>query len=239
MVKISKKVLEKIQKEDIKPIGRLSFVLRDSFLLLLFILNIIFGSIGLAISIYLFRVSDIFNLILSVNDFLQILIISIPVIWILITLLFLSVSYLNFKYSKRGYRFSFIKIFLINIAIIFVLGVCIDILGLSERLNMIFSTSIPNYQQSVDPRYQVWNRSEDGYVAGEIVEINTNGLVVNDLNDMIWNIDITQANIRRMANIQIGERIKIRGNIEGDNTFKAFDILPWEGRRNNMQQNHL
>ena len=109
MAKISKKILEKIKKEDIKPIGRLSFILKDSFILILFFLNILFGSIGLAICIYLFRVSDIFDLILSVNDFIQILIISIPIIWVLITLLFIFVSYLNFRYSKGGYRFSFIK----------------------------------------------------------------------------------------------------------------------------------
>ncbi len=238
MGKISKKVLEKIKKEDIKPIGKLSFVLKDSFVLFLFILNIIFGSIGLAISLYLFRVSDIFDLILSVNDFIQILIISIPIIWILITLLFLFVSYLNFKYSKGGYRFSFVKIFFINLLIIFVLGVSIDTIGLSERLNRVFSTSIPMYQQSVDPRYQVWNRPEEGYLAGEILKINVGDILIEDLSGNSWNVDISDANIRRVVDIQINEKVKIRGRIGENNTFIATDILPWEGRRNNMQQNH-
>lgn len=238
MAKISKKVLEKIKKEDIKPIGKLSFILKDSFILILFFLNILFGSIGLAISIYLFRMSDIFDLILSVNDFIQILIISIPVIWVLITLLFIFVSYLNFRYSKGGYRFSFIKIFLINLLIIFVLGISIDSFGLSERLNTVFSSNFPMYQQSVDPRYQVWNRPEEGYLAGEIREINVGGILIEDLSGNSWNIDISDANIRRMVNMQKGEKIKIRGSVVDNNTFKALDILPWEGRRNNMQQNH-
>lgn len=238
MAKISKKILEKIKKEDIKPIGRLSFILKDSFILILFFLNIIFGSIGLAISIYLFRVSDIFDLILSVNDFIQILIISIPIIWVLITLLFIFVSYLNFRYSKSGYRFSFIKIFLINILLIFVLGVSIDRLGISERLNRVFSTNIPMYQESVDPRYQVWDRPQEGYIAGEITEIYGDRVAINDLSGMGWSIDISNANIRRMVNMQEGEKIKIRGSVGDNNTFKALDILPWEGRRNNMQQNH-
>lgn len=238
MAKISKKVLEKIKKEDIKPIGKLSFILKDSFILILFFLNILFGSIGLAISIYLFRMSDIFDLILSVNDFIQILIISIPVIWVLITLLFIFVSYLNFRYSKGGYRFSFIKIFLINLLIILVLGISIDSFGLSERLNRVFSNNIPMYQVSVDPRYEVWNRPEEGYLAGEIREINVGGILIEDLSGNSWNIDISDANIRRMVNMQKGEKIKIRGSVVDNNTFKALDILPWEGRRNNMQQNH-
>ena len=238
MAKISKKILEKIKKEDIKPIGRLSFILKDSFILILFFLNILFGSIGLAICIYLFRVSDIFDLILSVNDFIQILIISIPIIWVLITLLFIFVSYLNFRYSKGGYRFSFIKIFLINLLIIFVLGVSIDTLGLSERLNTVFSSNFPMYQESVDPRYQVWNRPQEGYLAGEILDISLGDILIEDLSGNSWNVDIRDANIRRMVNMQEAEKIKIRGSVGDNNTFKAVDILPWEGRRNNLQQNH-
>lgn len=238
MAKISKKILEKIKKEDIKPIGRLSFILKDSFILILFFLNILFGSIGLAICIYLFRVSDIFDLILSVNDFIQILIISIPIIWVLITLLFIFVSYLNFRYSKGGYRFSFIKIFLINLLIIFVLGISIDTVGLSQRLNTVFSSNFPMYQESVDPRYQVWDRPQEGYIAGEITEIEEDSIAIKDLSGVSWDIDITNANIRRMVNMQEGEKIKIRGSVGDNNTFKAVDILPWEGRRNNLQQNH-
>lgn len=238
MGKISNKVIEIIKKEDIKPIGRLSFILKDSFILLLFLLNIIFGSIGFAICIYLFRMSDVFDLVLSVNDFIQILIISIPIIWILITLLFLFVSYLNFKYSKRGYRLSFIKIFLINILVIFVLGISLDALGLSERLNRLFSTNIPIYQQSVDPRYQVWNRPDEGYLAGDILEINVGEIVINDLNGNSWKVDISEANVRRMVIMQENEKVKIKGSIGENNTFTATDILPWEGRGRNMQQNH-
>lgn len=94
------------------------------------------------------------------------------------------------------------------------------------------------YQESVDPRYQVWDRPQEGYIAGEITEIYGDRVAINDLSGMGWSIDISNANIRRMVNMQEGEKIKIRGSVGDNNTFKALDILPWEGRRNNMQQNH-
>jgi len=135
MAGISSKVLEKIEDEKIKPIGKWSFILKDSFVWTLFILNIIFGSVGFAISIYLFEASEVFDLILPVNDLMQALILAIPVIWIIITVIFLIVSFVNFKYLKGGYRFSAFKVFIINILCILLLGWFLNELGISERIN--------------------------------------------------------------------------------------------------------
>ena len=46
MGKISKNVIEKIKKKEIKPIPKWQFLLKDSFLRILSVVNIVFGSIG-------------------------------------------------------------------------------------------------------------------------------------------------------------------------------------------------
>lgn len=238
MRKISKEVLEKIEKESIKPIGKWSFVLKESFIWVLFVLNVIFGSIGFAITSYLFESSDILNLILSVNDFLQILVLSIPIIWVLLTVIFVFVGYVNLRYTKSGYRYSIGKIFLINILCILVLGVFLRSIGVSEELNNLFSENFPSYQQSVDPRYSVWSRPQEGYIAGEILSIQGDTVEITDLDGDIWSIDISNANVRGAVNLKVGEKIKSRGSIGDNNVFNALDILPWEGRGRYLQQNH-
>lgn len=239
MAGISSKVLEKIEDEKIKPIGKWSFILKDSFVWTLFILNIIFGSVGFAISIYLFEASEVFDLILPVNDLMQALILAIPVIWIIITVIFLIVSFVNFKYLKGGYRFSAFKVFIINILCILLLGWFLNELGISERINAFFSENISTYEESVDPRYKVWNRPEEGYIAGEIVGIDHNIVKIKDLSGDIWDINIENANVRMPVNLRIGEKIKARGKALNDGIFNASDVLPWEGRRRNLQQNHM
>jgi len=211
MGKISKKVLEKIEKENIKPIGRWSFVLKNSFLWSLFGLNILFGSLGLAISIYLFESSDILNLILSVNDFLGVLVLAIPTVWVLLTVIFLVVAYLNFRYTERGYTLSFKKIFLINTLAILILGSILHISGVSERLNRVFSESFSTYDITLDPRYKIWSSPETGYLAGTILSVSEASIELEDLDGNIWSIDISE----------------------------ALEILPWEGRGRNMQENHF
>jgi len=240
MARISKRVLEKIEDEKIKPIGRWSFVLKDSFLWILFVLNIIFGSIGLAISGELLELSGVFDLILSVNDLMQVFILAIPVIWIIITVIFFIVSFVNFKYLKGGYRFSAFKIFIINIICILLLSWFLRGLGISERVHTFFSENIPTYQESVDPRYKVWSRPEDGFIAGEIVKIDQDTVQIQDLEGNYWDINIADANIRTLVKLEIGEKIKVKGILSSESVFKATDILPWEGRRKrNLQQSHL
>ncbi|HNW23525.1 MAG TPA: hypothetical protein PKH06_02065 [Candidatus Dojkabacteria bacterium] len=238
MARISKEILEKIERESIKPIGRWSFVIRDSFVWFLFVLNILFGSIGFAISMYLFELSDVLNLILSVNDLIQIFILAIPVIWILLTLIFIFVGYINLKYTKDGYRYSIFKIFLINILLIIILGTLLSKIGVSERLNTFFAESIPSYEESTDPRYTVWSRPVEGYLAGEILSIESNMLTLEDLEGKKWSIDYSNAYIRGLVSLDIGERVKVRGSIEDESVFNATDILPWEGKGRHMQQRY-
>ncbi len=238
MAKISKEILEKIEKDSIKPVGKWSFVLKDSFIWFLFVFNILFGSIGFAISIYLFELSDVLNLILSVNDLIQVFILAIPVVWLILTVLFLFVGYLNLKYTKGGYRYSIFKIFLINILLIVILGTILSNIGVSERLNTFFSDSIPSYQESIDPRYKVWSRPTEGYIAGDIVSIDDKVISLKDLDGNIWEIDYSNAFVRGAVNLKIGERVKVRGSVEEKEVFDATDILPWDGRGRHMQQNY-
>ena len=239
MGKISKKVLQRIEKENIKPIGKWSFVLKNSFLWSLFGLNILFGSIGLAISIYLFESSDILNLILSVNDFLGVLILAIPTVWVLLTVSFLIVAYLNFKYTDRGYMFSFRKIFVINTLAILILGGILHLSGVSERLNRVFSESFSEYDITLDPRYKIWSAPETGYLAGTILSVNKESIEIEDLDGNTWSVDTSEAKVRRAVGLIEGEKIKIVGNVVSESTFQALEILPWEGRGRNMQEKHF
>ncbi len=237
MAKISNRILEKIEKEDIKPIGKWSFVLKNSILWTLFVLNIIFGSVGFALSIYLFESSDILNLVLSVNDFLELLILAIPTIWLILTILFVVVGYLNFRYTDRGYKISFLKLLLINISTIILLGIGIHSLGVPKNVNKLLAERIPSYSELTDPRYKVWSRPEQGYLSGSISSLEENDkLILKSFNNTVWRIDVSSAVVRRAVNLVKGEKIKVRGNTVGEGLFKASEILPWEGRGRKMQE---
>jgi hypothetical protein len=62
-----KRILEKIKKEDIKPIPRWFFVLKNSFFVSLFGISIFIGSLAFSLLFYIF--SDNTNYILEKYNF--------------------------------------------------------------------------------------------------------------------------------------------------------------------------
>jgi len=239
MEEISKNTLQKIKKENIKPIPKWQFLLKDSLVWGLFVLNLVLGSIGFAISLYILGSNDVLLDSSLVTNAWEWLILSIPVAWILLTALFLFIAYYNFKHTSGGYRFTVVKIFLMNIIVSIVLGVVINGLGLSQKLNTIFSDHIPFYNHTMDLRSEVWMRPESGYLAGTIVEIDsdTKILKLEDLNSNLWDISYQDAIVKERVVLEFGEEIKIVGKKLSDEVFDASEIRPWMGNGRQMQEN--
>ena len=239
MEEVSKNTLQQIKKENIKPIPKWQFLLKDSLVWGLFAINLILGSIGFAISLYILGSNDVLLDTSLVKNAWEWIILSIPIAWILLTILFVFIAYYNFKHTKEGYRFTVVKIFIINIVVSVVLGVVINGLGLSQKLNTIFSDHIPFYNHTMDLRSDIWMRPESGYLAGTIVDINsdTKILKIEDLKGKIWDILYQDATVKGRVVLELGEEIKIVGNAVSDNVFEASEIRPWVGNGRQMQEN--
>lgn len=238
MGEISKKVLTKIKKEEIRPVSRLSFLLKNSSLWALFGISIIFGSIGFSIVLFMLERTDISTFVSSVNSPIKLILISIPLLWVFLTVLSLILGYINFRNTQRGYRFEFIKVFLLNILSVVLLGFLLHLVGGSFFLNTLFEKNIPYYTQVADSRYAVWNRPQEGFLAGEIarIEEGDESMLIISLDDEEYTVLYSDARIRPLANIEVGEIIKVRGKLLEENSFEAFDIMPWDGRGRHMQE---
>lgn len=238
MGEISKKVLTKIKREEIRPVSRLSFLLKNSTLWTLFGISILFGSIGFSIVLFMLERADISTYLSSVNSPVRLVLISIPILWVFLTVFSLILGYINFRNTQRGYRFEFIKVFLLNIVSVVLIGSFLHIVGVSFVFNKIFERNLPYYTQIADSRYAVWNRPQEGFLAGDIVEISDikESLLVISLDNEEYVVYYSDAWVRPVVNLQKGERIKIRGKLLDSGAFEASDILPWDGRGRHMQE---
>lgn len=237
MEDISKKVLKVIREENVKPIPKWHFVLKSSFIWILFGVNLILGVIGTAIIIFLFADNDVVFDASLVSNIWERLLLMIPIAWIILTIIFLLVAYYNFKNTEGGYRFTALKIFALNIVIILILGFVVYITGGARRINNFFTRYIPHYSSTLDTRAMVWMRPEKGYLAGDIVSIEGKNLALLDLNGKTWNVEFSGAQVKPIVDLAVGERIKIIGEMSSENSFVAFEIRPWNGMRRNMQEN--
>ena len=236
MGKVSKNVLAKIKKTGIKPIPKWQFMLKNSFVWGLFVVNLILGAIGFAAVIYLLVNNDaVWDFSLTTNIF-QWILLAVPLAWIALTLFFLFVAYYNFKNTEDGYRTSVWSKLLINIGIAVLLGLILYTSGFSARMNRLLSDNIPFYSHSLDVREEVWMRPEEGLLSGDILNVNEKVIQLKDLEGNEWSIGYEDATVKYRVVLDVGERIKILGSAVSENVFEASEIRPWAGQGRGMQE---
>lgn len=234
MKKLSDTIVASIKKENIKPTPKIEFTIKNIGIFVLFVLNILSGALGVGIIIFLVTNNEL--LITEKTTLLERLLMSIPIAWVVMTILFIFLAYKYFINTKTGYRYSWILIGGVSIMLSLILGVIFSVFGLSEKLNTIFSTTIPYYQTTFDMRNTVWMRPDEGYLAGTIIGTSDNLIELKDLRGKIWSVDTANAAMRGYSNT-VGEQIKILGNKTGENTFSATEIRPWQGGRSRRINN--
>jgi len=238
MGKVSKNVLEKIKKAGIKPIPKWHFMLKNSFIWGLFVVNLVLGAIGFAAVIYLLVNNDaVWDFSLTTNIF-QWILLAVPVAWIALALFFLFVAYYNFKNTEDGYRTSVWSKLLINIGIAVLLGLILYTSGFSARMNRLLLDSIPFYSHTLDMREEVWMRPEEGFLSGDILSVDGEEKVIQlrDLKESEWSIGYEDAIVKSRVVLDVGERIKILGSAVSENVFEASEIRPWAGAGRGMQE---
>ncbi len=237
MKDIINRVLEKIEKENLKPIPRWHFILKSSFMWILFGINLVLGVVGISIIIYLFANNDAIAEVSLVSNFWERILLIVPIIWILLTALFIWIAYYNFKHTEGGYRFTAFKILSLNILITLVLGFVVYISGSAGHINNLLSRYIPCYSSTFDTRTMVWMRPEEGYLAGYIQKVDVFQLELRDLNGNVWVVDFTGADVKPVVVLKEGERVKLVGEATTDKIFVASEIRPWGGMGKGMQEN--
>ncbi len=225
MSAISDKILSKIKNEHLKPLPGWRFRLRDGGQwagLMLFIFLIIM-SLGL---LWYFWTDNpwIHGGRFGFGLFFG----RMPLILIGLIILGGFLASLDFRNIGRGYRYSFIKIGLVLLFLAVTAGWLFNYFGISRRADKFFS-SVPLYQNREAYMKEVWQKPDDGLLAGKIINIRSdNSYSLRDLDGKIWIIDTAQAVWRHNLRPEIDLKIKLIGLAAGDN-FTVEEVRPWQG----------
>lgn len=238
MAKFSTKIIKKIKEEKVIPVPKWQFLLKDSFIWTLFVLSILFGSLGISIVIYLVHNSEILTDLSWIRSFSDIFIFGIPLLWFLIVLFFVFTIFYHLKNTEGAFRYGILRIFVVSLLLSLFLGFILFKQGVSYALSNMFEKKIPQYTKLMDSRYSVWMRPEEGFLAGDVNSIDTinKEISLSDLDGKDWDVNYSEARVRGRVTLQEGERVKILGSVSEGSTFNAIDIRPWdsEGRGSHL-----
>lgn len=218
-----KKILEKIEEENIKPKAKYSFWLKKNVLIISSVITILLGSISLAIIIFFINNQELNSFTKHPSNW-QIIFSSLPYLWILILIAFSFLVYYNLKHTEFGYRLTFIKIMGIYLSLIIILGISSYYLGLADKLQNTFIANSPLYKNYTYNRLLIWQNPENGRLAGKMFLNESNNIILKDLRGDFWILDTTEA--KRPPFELPNNEIKIIGSIIEENNFKVYEIRP-------------
>ncbi len=231
MTELSKKIIQKIERENIKPYSKWHFLFKRSVIWTLFMISVLSGALSSGVLIYQFQNTE-WNLYEHYNhSLLEFIMIVIPYFWIVFLILFSILVFYYFRRTESGYRKNTAWVIFITLFLSFAGGAALNQMGLSEKVETSFQKRVPFYRSMIERRRRMWSAPRRGLLAGKIIKIEAqNNLLLVDFHKRVWQIDISEARIRGRMALKEELRIKIIGKITGNLEFKAREIRPWMGR---------
>ncbi len=239
MKNLSEKITEKIVQEKIRPKTRWFFLLKNYFIWTMFTLAVVLG--GFAFVVIIFGVTsndwDIYKYLHE--SFGQYLLLTLPYYWVGLMILFLGVAAYYYRHTSTGYRHKVYLIVLGSIGGSFLLGMILYTFGLGDKLENIFANKLPYYNNFIDQRIEMWTQPEKGLLSGKILEVvDSENIKLRDLTRKEWLVDIKNVDDEQKKLIRKSEIIKVIGEKEGKDEFKAVEIRPWQGRHEKCRRHH-
>lgn len=224
------KILQRIKKEEIDPIPKWIFVLKRNLYWLAYFLSILFGAVAFSVILFAIQQAD-FVLVNHIgHSSLEMVLAMMPVTWLIGILVFLVVFMYGIKNTGRGYKLGWLKMINLYLISSMVLGTLIFISGGSQKLEQVFGSAIPGYESIEERKIEMWNKPEEGYLAGEIVLSAGDRLSVRSFDGTEWNIQYNEAFVAPILSLQAGEKVKVIGSVLEQGFFRAVEIRPWGGK---------
>ncbi len=233
MAKLCDKVLCKIKEEKITPRPRWQFLLKNYFVWTVFAFSVAVGAISFCVILDFLADNDLDVYRYAVENPIETIVISLPVVWIIALLFFLWLAYYNYKHTREGYRHETYAIFGLSIVASIVLGSFLHFaLGAGEKVEGFLADNLPFYEKinSHCSNKEIWLQPEKGLLVGSIIGMPAlKGFILKDPNDVVWEIEKNEGVIiRGKAPLYENEEVKIIGDREDDRVFHAIEIRPWK-----------
>jgi hypothetical protein len=222
-------IIQKIKNENLKPISRYIFLLRRVLVWFLLLLSTIFGAYAFAFFFLKTLYIDFDNWEYFADSYDMFLIENIPIIWVLLFVISLTLMFYLFKKTNRGYKHSILFIATISLSVSFLLGILLSKTFYGNILMERFENE----------RVIGWTNPKSGRLSGEVLFTDDKYILIRDIQDDIWNVDTSYLLDNSKYVLLNSQMISIIGRYDYENNFTACQIMPFNMNRDKFKPNPL
>lgn len=226
---ISQEILDKIK--EVKPKPRWEFVLKNYVIWGVALVALVFSSLAFAAVLYMLLNNDWDVYMYISGNLLEFVFLTLPYFWIIFLGLLIIVAYYNFRHTKKGYKFSLSKVFLACLTINILLGTAFYQMGVGQAIDTALAKRVPFYGKFVNRRPHIWSQAEKGLLAGVVLDVRGDRVLIEDINGHIWDINYHQTSTPIFISFKPGDPVRIVGEQIDNENFQVEMILPMKGMR--------
>lgn len=234
-MKSSEKLIQAIKEQDVKPVPKWHFTLKNSLLWTGFLIAVFLGALAFSVVLFAIQQTD-FNIISHLtHSRLELFLGLLPFVWIVFLVVFVGIAFFSIRHSKKGYKFTVAKLAGFSAALSILLGTLYFLAGGASQLDKVFAANVGLYESIQEKKMKLWSMPEEGYLSGEIVNVSPDFFQLKDFKNKVWEITYEEAFIAPVVTLEKGEKVKIIGKISSDDVFIAEEVRPWGGAGRRMQ----
>lgn len=238
-MKSSEKLIQALKEQDVKPVPKWQFTLKNSLQWTGFLVAVTLGALAFSVVLFAIQQTD-FNIISHFSHSrLELFLGLLPFVWIVFLVVFLGIAFFSIRHSKKGYKFTVAKLAGFSAGLSILLGTLYFLAGGASHLDQAFAINVSLYESIQEKKMKLWSMPEEGYLSGEIVNVSPDFFQLKDFKNKVWEISFEEAFIPPVVSLEKGEKVKIVGKMLGSKAFSADEIRPWGGAGKRMQNRGL
>jgi hypothetical protein len=219
---LASKILQEIEDKKIQPKSKSEIYAKRILLWVPAIIGSCVGGLGLGVLLFQIIHGEI------MFGFAMVLVL----LWVLLTLCSVLFAKISVQKTRKGYRFTPKKVFIWIMVATMVFGFVSYFSGVAKVVDDSFDRNFEIYEGVYSQRYQRWSSPVDGRLAGKIISLGGDSVVVSDRNAVIWEVEFSTAlkksvTLHDLIDLRAGE-VKARGFLQDkrNHVFVACTLGP-------------
>lgn len=232
-------VLSRIEREQLQPHSRLYFQSKECFIWTAWFIALLIGAVAVAVTLYVSTSVPYTLYEATHNNLLTAFVSALPYIWVVIFILTAYLAIVNFRFTKRGYRYQVYTVLLGSVAFSLFAGTAFHYFGGGYALDQALGDMIAAYPSYEKQQYALWQAPEQGRLIGTLLPYE-NGTSTDsgdtaqefafaDAAEGVWEIDVSELREQDIALLhEAGEQeVRLMGTSTETGTFKVCGVFPW------------
>ncbi len=226
MKNLIEKTVSKLKSEHIKPLPRWRFVAVNFLYWFLVVLAAVFSILAVAAGIHLLFQIDWEAFRYAPGGGWRNLFFYLPYLWLMILV---GLGFLVFHFvrkTQQGYRHRNLVIILSFLALVTAVGSAANFVKMGKIVDDFAYHQLPFYRDFMPGMEHMWQRPEEGFLAGRIVSMGQSKMSIIDLKNSAWEVVFSQdMQTRGVLDLNKNEIVRIIGKDQGENVFEATVLI--------------